>query len=43
VNKSSQQAGMVFTGTLLYHCTMMARRSVEYEGTYESLNVWYAP
>jgi hypothetical protein len=42
VNKSSQQAGMEFAGTLPYHCTLMARRSVEYAGGYESLNVWYA-
>ena len=42
VNKSSQQAGMNFAGTLPYHCAMMARRSVQYSGGYESLNVWYA-
>lgn len=43
VNKSSQQAGMNFAGTLPWHCTLLSDRNVNYAGEYESLNVWYAP
>jgi len=42
VNKSSQQAGLQFAGTLPWHCTLLSDRSVDYSGLYESLNVWYA-
>lgn len=43
VNKSSQQAGMNFAGTLPWHCTLLSDRNVNYASEYESLNVWYAP
>jgi len=42
VNKSSQQAGLSFAGTLPWHCSIQSDRSVQYAGEYESLNVWYA-
>ncbi len=42
VNKSSQQAGLAFGGTLPWHCSIQSDRSVQYVGEYESLNVWYA-
>ena len=42
VNKSSQQAGLAFGGTLPWHCSLLSDRNVQYSGEYESLNVWYA-
>jgi len=42
VNKSSQQAGMSFAGTLPWHCSIQSDRNVQYAGEHESLNVWYA-
>ncbi len=42
VNKSSQQAGLCYAGTLPWHCTLMSDRNINYAGEYESLNVWYA-
>lgn len=42
VNKSSQQGGLEYAGTLPWHCTLLSDRSVDYTGLYESLNVWYA-
>lgn len=42
VNRSSKQAGLENCGTLPYACDMLAVRSVEYTGQYESLNVWHA-
>jgi len=41
VNKSSQQAGLDFGGTLPWHCSLLSDRDVQYEGKYASLNVWY--
>lgn len=42
VNRSSKQAGLMYSGTLPYACDMLADRSIEYAGQYESLNVWHA-
>lgn len=49
VNKSSRQAGLEHSGTLQFHCSIIADRDFSYtthgEGheNYETLNVWAAP
>jgi len=49
VNRSSKQAGMVYSGTLPFHCLIVSDRDFSYSQhhesheNYETLNVWAAP
>lgn len=40
VNKSSQRAGMTFSGTLMQHCVLVSDRDFGETGRFENLNVW---
>ena len=41
INTAIQKAGHHYAGTLENACSIIGERSIDYEGTYESLNVWY--
>lgn len=41
INAAIQKAGHHYAGTLENACSIIGERNIDYEGTYESLNVWY--